>query len=174
MKKSILFLTLCILLTVLGEWSSPILPIHPKKAHSQNIAMLKDALKFRNQEKPEEDKMVVLSSQSAEYIKPYEDSIYHLTLLPYRGQTIRVSGMIYPSIVAKDTLVWLGNTQLGYQTISFSSLDRSGPMRNEPSYFEIMMNVPKNADILEYGFTNVGYGCTLLPKFTINVTEEVL
>ena len=173
-RNSLLFLIFCVLFILLGRWSSPFLPINPKIAHAQNTTGLRDALMPRENSIPEEDNTVILSSQSAEYIKPYEDSTYHLTLIPYRGKSLRVSGMIYPSEITKDTLVWIGSDRIGYHTVSISSLDRSGPARNEPSYFEIVMNVPSNADILEYGFTNVGYSCILLPKFSINMSEKVL
>jgi erythromycin esterase len=98
-----------------------------------------------------------------------------LDAVPYRGKKIRLRAAARAEVSGVDNVSWLRlnvfGQGLGSQGMVFDSLDKCPITSTEWRIYEIVADVPLDADSIPYGFYLVGDGKAWLDSVSVEVVE---
>jgi erythromycin esterase len=95
--------------------------------------------------------------------------------IPYRGRKIRLRAAARAAVSGVDNMSWLRlsviRQGLGPQTTAFDSLDKYPVTSAEWRIYEIVADVPMDADSISYGLYLTGVGKAWLDSVSVEVVE---
>jgi erythromycin esterase len=99
-----------------------------------------------------------------------------LDAVPYRGKKIRLRAAARAEVSGVDNISWLRlsifRKEFGPQATAFDSLDKYPVTAAEWRNYEIVADVPQDADSISYGLYLVGDGKAWLDSVTVEVIDK--